>query len=153
MVKALTFGVILFFYNLTPLYIPTTWWSFLLCYIVVDFCRYWAHRVSHEKRFLWATHVTHHSSEQYNFTVSFRLGWTSTSRWSSSSPPRYSASTPFVFFICMQIGVLYQFWIHTELIDRMWGAHRVCIRYPRATTPRPPRHGGDSTWIRTTARA
>ena len=120
LVKAATFGIILFFYNLSPLYIPTTWWSFLLCYVVVDFCRYWAHRVSHEQRFWWATHVTHHSSEQYNFSVSFRLGWTQHIKVIFFIPAALLGFDPFVFFICMQIGVLYQFWIHTELIDRMW---------------------------------
>ncbi|WP_420459934.1 sterol desaturase family protein [Neolewinella sp.] len=120
LVKAATFGIILFFYNLTPLYIPTTWWSFVLCFVVVDFCRYWAHRVSHEQRFWWATHVTHHSSEQYNFTVSFRLSWTQHIKVIFFIPAALLGFDPFVFFICMQIGVLYQFWIHTELIDRMW---------------------------------
>ena len=120
LVKAATFGVILFFYNLTPLYIPTTWWSFIACFFVVDFCRYWAHRVSHEQRFWWATHVTHHSSEQYNFTVSFRLSWTQHIKVIFFIPAALLGFDPFVFFICMQIGVLYQFWIHTELIDKMW---------------------------------
>ena len=120
LVKAATFGIILFFYNLTPLYIPTTWWSFVLCFVVVDFCRYWAHRVSHEQRCWWATHVTHHSSEQYNFTVSFRLSWTQHIKVIFFIPAALLGFDPFVFFICMQIGVLYQFWIHTELIDRMW---------------------------------
>jgi sterol desaturase/sphingolipid hydroxylase (fatty acid hydroxylase superfamily) len=120
LVKAATFGVILFFYNLTPLYIPTTWWSFILCFVVVDFCRYWAHRIAHEQRFWWATHVTHHSSEQYNFTVSFRLSWTQHIKVIFFVPAALLGFDPFVFFICMQIGVLYQFWIHTELIDRMW---------------------------------
>ncbi len=120
MVKALTFGIILFFYNLTPLYIQTTWWSFIACFVVVDCCRYWAHRISHENRFLWATHVTHHSSEQYNFTVSFRLSWTQHVKVIFFVPAALLGFDPFVFFICMQIGVLYQFWIHTELIDRMW---------------------------------
>ena len=120
MVKALTFGCILFFYNLTPLYIPTTWWSFIACFFVVDFCRYWAHRIAHEQRFWWATHVTHHSSEQYNFTVSFRLSWTQHLKVIFFIPAALLGFDPFVFFICMQIGVLYQFWIHTEMIDRMW---------------------------------
>lgn len=120
LVKALTFGVILFFYNMTPLYVPVTWWSFIACFFVVDFCRYWAHRIAHEQRFWWATHVTHHSSEQYNFSVSFRLSWTQHIKVIFFVPAALLGFDPFVFFICMQVGVLYQFWIHTEMIDRMW---------------------------------
>ena len=120
MVKALTFGVILYFYNLTPLYVPTVWWSFIVCYIVVDFCRYWAHRIAHEQRFWWATHVTHHSSEQYNLTVTFRLSWTQHIKVIFFIPAALLGFDPFVFFICMQIGVLYQYWVHTELIGKLW---------------------------------
>ena len=73
--KAFTFAAVLFFYNLVPWTVPVTWWSFILCFFLLDFCRYFAHRISHEQRFWWASHVTHHSSEQYNFSVSFRLSW------------------------------------------------------------------------------
>jgi sterol desaturase/sphingolipid hydroxylase (fatty acid hydroxylase superfamily) len=37
-----------------------------------DFCFYWIHRLEHTCRFFWAVHVTHHSSEQFNFSVGFR---------------------------------------------------------------------------------
>ena len=76
LLKFTTFGIVLFFYNISPFRIPFTWWSFPLCLIAIDFCRYWAHRVAHEQRMWWATHVTHHSSKNYNFAVSFRLSWT-----------------------------------------------------------------------------
>ncbi|MEL6393088.1 MAG: sterol desaturase family protein [Bacteroidota bacterium] len=118
--KGFLFFVILFFYNWSPLYVPITWWSFILCYIAVDFFRYWAHRISHEQRFWWATHVTHHSSEQYNFSTTFRLSWTQHIKVIFFIPIGLFGFDPFVFFICNQLGVLYQFWLHTELIDRVW---------------------------------
>lgn len=119
LVKAMLFTVILFFYNLVPWYIPHTWWSYILCFIAVDFFRYWAHRVAHEQRMWWATHVTHHSSEQYNFSVSFRLSWTQHIKVIFFIPIALMGFDPFVFFICNQIAVLYQFWIHTELIRKL----------------------------------
>lgn len=118
-IKAAMFTVILFFYNLVPWYIPITWWSYLLCFIAVDFFRYWAHRVAHEQRMWWATHVTHHSSEQYNFTVSFRLSWTQHLKVVFFIPIALMGFDPFVFFICNQLAVLFQFWIHTELIRKL----------------------------------
>jgi len=117
--KAIMFGIILYFYNLVPWYIPATWWSYILCYVAIDFCRYWAHRVSHEQRFWWATHVTHHSSEQYTFSVSFRLSWTQHLKVIFFIPVALAGFDPFVFFIANQVAVLYQFWIHTELINKM----------------------------------
>jgi len=49
---------------------PVLYWSALL--IGQDFLFYWLHRVDHYCRFFWAVHITHHSSEEFNFTVGFR---------------------------------------------------------------------------------
>lgn len=116
--KAFTFGAILFAYNLVPWSIPATWWSFIACFFVLDFCRYWAHRVSHEQRFWWASHVTHHSSEQYNFSVSFRLSWVQQMKIIFFLPVALMGFHPLVFFVCHQIAVVYQFWLHTQLINK-----------------------------------
>lgn len=113
------FVVFVFFYNLTPLRIPHTWWSYVLCLIVLDFCRYWAHRIAHEQRFWWSTHVVHHSSEHYNLSVSFRLSWTQNLKIVFFLPVILLGFNPLVFFIVHQIEVLYQFWIHTELIRKL----------------------------------
>lgn len=117
--KAATFAAVLFFYNLVPWSVPATWWSFILCFVVLDLCRYWAHRISHEQRFWWASHVTHHSSEQYNFSVSFRLSWVQQQKLIFFLPVPLLGFHPLVFFVCHQIAVVYQFWIHTEMINKM----------------------------------
>ncbi|TFV94349.1 sterol desaturase family protein [Algoriphagus kandeliae] len=119
MIKLATFGTALFFYNLAPFKIPATWWSFIACFIAIDFARYWAHRVAHEQRFWWATHITHHNSSKYNLSVSFRLGWTQHIKIVFFIPVMMMGFDPFVFFICHQIAVLYQFWIHTEYITKL----------------------------------
>lgn len=119
LMKVATFGAVLFFWNIVPWKIPPTWWSFIPCFIAIDFARYWAHRVSHEQRFWWATHITHHNSKKYNFSVSFRLGWTQQIKFIFFIPVVMLGFDPFVFFICHQIAVLYQFWIHTEYIKKL----------------------------------
>ncbi len=118
-VKVLVFGSIIFFYNLVPWSVPHTWWAYVLCIIWIDFWRYWAHRIGHESRFWWATHVTHHNSEKYNWSVSFRLGWTQHIKFIFFIPVALAGFDPVVFFICHQIEVLYQFWIHTEYITKL----------------------------------
>jgi sterol desaturase/sphingolipid hydroxylase (fatty acid hydroxylase superfamily) len=118
-IKVATFGIILFFYNLVPWSIPHTWWAYLLCFVWIDFWRYWAHRIAHENRFWWATHVTHHNSEKYNWSVSFRLSWTQHIKIVFFIPVALAGFHPVVFFICHQIAVLYQFWIHTEYINKL----------------------------------
>lgn len=118
-IKLGLFAIILFFYNLVPWQIPHTWWSYILCIVSIDFFRYWAHKVAHEQLFWWATHVTHHSSQQYNFSVSFRLSWTQHIKIIFFIPVVLMGFHPIVFFICHQIEVLYQFWIHTEFINKL----------------------------------
>ncbi len=117
--KIAMFSVVVFFYNLVPWSIPATWWSYIVCLVTLDFFRYWAHRIAHEQRFWWSTHVVHHSSEHYNFSTSFRLSWTQNIKLVFFLPVVLMGFDPFVFFIVHQIEVLYQFWIHTELIRKL----------------------------------
>lgn len=49
-------------------------WTWLLFFLALDFLYYWAHRWSHEINFLWAVHVPHHQSEEYNLTTALRQG-------------------------------------------------------------------------------
>ena len=117
--KVVIFGVIYFFYTLVPWKIPNAWWAYPLCFIWIDFWRYMAHRVAHFNRFWWATHVTHHSSEKYNWSVSFRLGWTQYIKVVFFIPVALTGFNPVTFFICHEIAVLYQFWIHTEYVRKL----------------------------------
>lgn len=114
-----TFMIVLWVYNMVPWSIPLTWWSGVLCFIWLDFWRYWAHRFAHEQRFLWGTHVTHHSSPNYNFAVSFRLSWVDQIKLVFFLTIPLLGFHPIVFFISHQLAVLYQFWIHTELIRKL----------------------------------
>lgn len=117
--KIVTFGIVLFVYNHVPWSIPHTWWAYPLCLIWTDFWRYVAHKIGHESRFWWATHITHHSSKKYNLSVSFRLGWTQYIKIIFFLPVIVTGFDPIMFFICHQIEVLYQFWIHTEYIRKL----------------------------------
>ena len=50
------------------------WVMWILTFILIDLVFYIYHRMSHRSRFLWAIHMSHHSSEEMNFAVSFRQG-------------------------------------------------------------------------------
>ncbi|GAB3811228.1 sterol desaturase family protein [Pontibacter rugosus] len=117
--KIWIFSIALLIYNAVPWAIPRGWYTFVICFIAMDFCRYWAHRVAHEQRFWWATHVTHHSSENMNFSVAFRTGWTQHIKFIFFLPVPFLGIDPFTLFICNQIIVLYQFFVHTELVRRL----------------------------------
>lgn len=85
-----------------------------------DFIYYWNHRLSHESRWLWAMHVVHHSSEHYNLSTALRQAWTDV----AGTFVPYGALAllgvrPNLILKARGINLLYQFWIHTELIDRL----------------------------------
>lgn len=119
LIKTALLAVFVIAYNLVPWRMELTWWSFLPCYIIFDFCSYWAHRVSHHIRFFWATHVAHHSGEHYNLTVSFRLSWVQYIKIVFFVPVALLGFHPVIIFVTNQVAVLFQFWVHTEYIRKL----------------------------------
>ncbi len=106
-------------YNWVPWRMELNWWTFPACYVIYDLCSYWAHRISHEQRFWWATHVVHHSGEYYNLAVSFRLSWVQHLKIIFFLPVAFMGFHPVIFFITYQLAVLFQFWVHTEYIRKL----------------------------------
>ena len=119
--KLFVFAALYYVYeNLRIFTITITWWSFIILFFLDDFSYYWFHRTSHENRFFWASHVVHHSSKHYNLSTALRQTWTGSF---------YSfifwlwlpliGFHPGMIIFQMSISLLYQFWIHTELIQKM----------------------------------
>ncbi|MCB0906175.1 MAG: sterol desaturase family protein [Nocardioidaceae bacterium] len=85
-----------------------------------DFLYYWNHRFSHESRWLWAVHVTHHSSERYNLSTALRQ---SVAESLTTNVP-YGALAllgvrPALIEQARGLNLLYQFWVHTEAIRKI----------------------------------
>jgi sterol desaturase/sphingolipid hydroxylase (fatty acid hydroxylase superfamily) len=106
-------------YNLVPWRMELNWWTAVVCYILFDLCSYWSHRISHQNRFFWATHIIHHSAENYNLSVSFRLSWVQNIKTIFFLPIFLMGFHPIVIFVVSQISVLFQFWVHTEYIKKL----------------------------------
>ena len=100
--------------------IPFTWWSWLLIFFLDDFAYYWNHRIGHKSRLFWASHVIHHSSEKYNLSTALRQTWTGGFYtfifWSWIALLGFH---PLMILTQMSISLIYQYWIHTELIKKM----------------------------------
>ena len=60
-------------FNLTE--ILPIWVLWIITFLAIDLVFYFYHRISHRVNFLWAVHMSHHSSEEMNFAVSFRQAW------------------------------------------------------------------------------
>lgn len=97
-----------------------SWYSALLCFIGFDFLYYWAHRWSHEWNFLWAAHVVHHQSEEYNLSVALRQSWFhNLLAFFVFLPLAVLGFSAELFIPIAGLVTLYQFWIHTKAIKRM----------------------------------
>lgn len=53
--------------------IPNHWLVWVLLILVTDLIWYWYHRLGHEINILWAAHIVHHQSEEFNYTVAARI--------------------------------------------------------------------------------
>ena len=74
--KGLVLSSFIYFYQFRLFDIPFTWWSWVLILFAEDLSYYWFHRISHESRFFWASHIVHHSSQHYNLSTALRQTWT-----------------------------------------------------------------------------
>ena len=95
----------------------TTWVVFFL---LLDFVYYWAHRWSHEVNILWAGHVPHHQSEEYNLPTALRQGaFQDISHWPIYLSLAVLGCPAEVFIVLLTFSKFYQFWIHTRLIGKL----------------------------------
>jgi len=106
-------------YTLTPLRMPADqWYTYALLFLADDFAYYWYHRVSHEVRVFWASHVTHHSSQHYNLSTALRQSWVPMTQLPFWAPLALLGFQPWMIFAMQSVSLMYQFGLHTERIDR-----------------------------------
>lgn len=119
--KALMLGIYAWFYKHYAFYkIPPTWWSFVLCLVAFDFFFYWAHRWGHEVNIFWGAHSVHHQSEEYNLSVALRQSWFhNLIAFPIFLPIPMMGFDPMIFGAAAIVHTLYQFWIHTKMVDKM----------------------------------
>ncbi len=118
--KGLALGFLVWLHQFALFDLGGAWWVWLLLFFADDFCYYWFHRVHHEVRLFWAAHVNHHSSERYNLSTALRQSWTTPFTWGFFYwPLPLLGFDPLMIVSMGTFSLLYQFWIHTEAIDRL----------------------------------
>ena len=120
--KVLAFMAFFYLHEWSPLQevIQRQWWAWIILFFADDFSYYWFHRLNHEVRLFWAGHVPHHSSIHLNLGTALRQGvgerihkfffW----MWIP-----LLGFDPLMIFTMMGISLIYQFWIHTELVNKL----------------------------------
>lgn len=111
------------FENLRLFEIEVTALSIAALFILNDFFYYWKHRFMHRVRWWWANHVIHHSSEHYNLSTALRQPWSGpiTGLFIVGLPQVILGFHPALVAFVGGVNLVYQFWIHTEAIDRLPG--------------------------------
>lgn len=84
-----------------------------------DFAYYWHHRLEHECRMFWASHVNHHSSRCFNLSTALRQPWTPVTMLVFFPPLAVVGVPPWMIMVSGGINLIYQFWIHTEVIGKL----------------------------------
>lgn len=114
-------GFFMMLWAITPLDLGTSVWVVAACFVLDDLRYYWVHRFGHRIRWVWASHVNHHSSQHYNLTTALRQTWTGTFTFMMvvRAPLIILGFHPAMVLFVGGLNLIYQFWIHTEAIGRM----------------------------------
>jgi sterol desaturase/sphingolipid hydroxylase (fatty acid hydroxylase superfamily) len=119
--KGLVLGAYTLVHQWAPLSLGYAWWVWILAFFAEDLTYYFYHRNAHNIRYFWASHVIHHSSQHYNLSTALRQTWTGI----------FSGSfvfwlwlpllgfEPLMILFLQSISLLYQFWIHTEVVNKL----------------------------------
>ena len=120
--KLLAFIAFIYLHEISPLkdIVGRQWWAWGTLFILDDFAYYWFHRMNHEVRLFWAGHVPHHSSVKLNYATALRQGV-------GERIHKYFfwlwipllGFDPLMMFTVLSINLIYQFWVHTELVNKM----------------------------------
>jgi len=128
--KLFTLGIYTAVYSAVALFPDSafwsTWYGALLALVFYDFCYYWLHRAGHRSAILWAAHVVHHQSQCYNLSTALRqTGSGPLLAWIFYLPMAIAGVPPLIFAIVGLVDLLYQFWVHTEQVNKLGWFDRV----------------------------
>jgi sterol desaturase/sphingolipid hydroxylase (fatty acid hydroxylase superfamily) len=118
----LALGWFFWLHSVTPLRIALDGpIAILSLFLAVEFVYYWHHRLSHEIRWLWATHSVHHSANHLNFFAALRLGWTGEISGAALlfAPVVLIGFHPLALLAMLAINLLYQFFVHNDYIGKL----------------------------------
>jgi sterol desaturase/sphingolipid hydroxylase (fatty acid hydroxylase superfamily) len=108
-------------FAITPLRLdPHRWYTWVFVMLAMDLIWYAYHRASHRVRIMWAAHQAHHNSQKFNYSTALRQKWNPWGELLFWVPLPLLGVTPWVIFTAWSFNLMYQFWVHTERIGRLW---------------------------------
>ncbi|WP_375486671.1 sterol desaturase family protein [uncultured Jatrophihabitans sp.] len=132
-------------YAVTPLRLPTDrWFTWLAVIIGVDLLFYLEHRSAHRVRLLWAAHQAHHNSQRFNLSTAVRQKWNPWWELIVWVPLPLLGVPPWLIFTSFSVNLVFQFFVHTERIDRMWAPVEFVFNTP---SHHRVHHGSDPEYL------
>lgn len=124
---ALVIGLYWWVYQYRVFDLPTAWWTIALLFVAQDFFYYFFHRAHHRIRWMWASHVVHHSSERLNLSTAFRqsLTYPVSGMWVFWLPLAWLGFSPPHIVIVVAINLGFQFFVHTQAVGRLGWLEKV----------------------------
>jgi sterol desaturase/sphingolipid hydroxylase (fatty acid hydroxylase superfamily) len=101
--------------------------TWVMAFIAYDLCYYFSHRYGHEWRLLWASHVAHHQSEEFNLSTALRQTSTGYLNAVFYIPLYLLGFPPYMLVTVGSLNLIYQFWVHTEHIRRIGVLEKVLV--------------------------
>ncbi|WP_316796304.1 sterol desaturase family protein [Pedobacter agri] len=108
--------------------ISSAWYVWVLILLATDFVWYWYHRLGHEINFLWAAHIVHHQSEEFNLSAAARI-----TTFQAVFRNVFWCVLPFIgFHPTMIITILlvhgaYSFFTHTQMVGKLGWLENIFI--------------------------
>ncbi len=121
-VKTVAFGIMTYLYQFDVFGLKQhlgmgVWYAWVILFFADDLTFYWHHRLSHHIRILWAAHINHHSSVNYNLAVALRQSWTEILyKYTLWLWLPLIGFHPLMVMTMMSFSLIYQFWVHTKTI-------------------------------------
>ncbi|WP_157108540.1 sterol desaturase family protein [Aldersonia kunmingensis] len=133
------------FAYVAPWQLPAdAWYTWVIALFGVDLLFYLYHRTAHRVRLIWATHQAHHSSEYFNFATALRQKWNNSGEIVAWLPLPLLGVPPWIVFASFSLNLIYQFWVHTEHIDKLWRPFEFVFNTP---SHHRVHHGRDQIYL------
>ncbi len=99
--------------------LPESSLVWVLAFVAYDLSYYWLHRFGHEMNVMWASHVIHHSSEEYNLTTALRQTRSGFLGFIFYMPMALLGIDPLMVLTVGALNLIYQYWVHTRHIGKL----------------------------------
>ncbi|NMM83753.1 C-5 sterol desaturase [Rhodococcus sp. SRB_17] len=123
---------------------PTAWYTWVILLLGIDVLYYTYHRMAHRVRVIWATHQAHHSSEYFNFSTALRQKWNQSVQIIMWLPLAFLGMAPWMIFVGVSISLIYQFFVHTERVGKLWRPVEFIFNTP---SHHRVHHGSDAEYL------